>query len=141
MIDCTQVLRDPFGKEVTEEVFTGKYDEDKKPIMKVVRVTVGKYAARQLMNATKLGRDKSLRIIAVAQRLEKGGKRVEVAADDITMTLDAIEETARVDWIFGMFEYLLDRQSVADKDKDALAVLDEIYVRSDSGGPRKAKKK
>ena len=140
MIDCTQVVRDPHGKEITEEVFTGKYDEKKNPIMKIVRITVGMYTSRQLMNATKLGREKSLRIIAVAQRLEKGGKRVELAADDITMCLDAIEETSRVDWIFGMFEYLMDRQSVADKDKDALAVLDEIYGRSDSGGPRKPKK-
>ncbi len=132
-IDCTQPMRNWTGEFVTEIKNIGK-DEAGEPITETKNVPLGRIVAEHVAQ-TKIMPEKAFRFTILANKLHEGGESVEMASEDLTLVIKAIKASGLHPWAKSHAIYLLDRQSVDDK--EFLAMADKQYGRANGKPKRK----
>jgi len=136
-IDFTRPMRNWKGEEVTETKIIG-HDKEGQPITETKPVPMGRIIADHVAS-TKIMPEKAFRLTILANQIYEGGKRAEMASEDIAMVVKAIKASDLHPWAKSHAIYLMDRQSVDDK--EFLALADKQYGRANGKPNGKSKGK
>ena len=94
-------------------------------------VTLGPWIAPHVAIGKGLETKDYVTAMVVAQKLHKGGKNAELAADEVRIIIAAVEHSeALTAWPKGLVKYLFDPASIPEAQREA---LDRLYKHAGNG--------
>jgi len=133
VIDCTKFIYDVTGDPLFDAELDGK-DEDGNPKVKKTNVPLGKLLARLVGNSKVEGED-AVTMTAIAFKLHDGGKKLELAEEDIARILKAVEASEIPIWVEGGIRHLISPLSI--KDEEHREIFAKMYKNGNGNGKGK----